>query len=141
MKVSFKLSVLLIFPLLLNCVDYRGGSDGNCDGLACTEIFSYLTVKVVDSQAQPVTLDSYKVILIADDRDITPDDVDNDIFGEQGTYIVFSDNYADEYQNKTTTIRFTGFIDTEQVVSSEFTVGADCCHVKMITENTTISID
>lgn len=141
MKVSFKLGVLLIFPLLLNCIDYGGSGDENCDVVACTEIFSYLTVKVVDSRSQPVTLDNYKVILTGDYRDITPDDVDNDIFGEKGSYIVFSDSYADEYQNKTTTIRFTGFIDSVQVVSSEFIVGADCCHVKMITENTTIGID
>ncbi|MGI9550413.1 MAG: hypothetical protein ACR2MT_04370 [Aurantibacter sp.] len=140
MKVSFKLCILLIIPLLINCLDNAG--DGNCNGVACTEIFSYLTVKVVDSQSQPVALDSYKVVLTANGSDITPDFIDNDILsGEPGTYIVFSDNYADEYQNKTTVIRFTGFIDTEEVVSSEFTVGADCCHVMMITDNTTITIN
>lgn len=139
MGIKFKLSFLPVIFLLQACIDSKGDSD--CTDVACTEIFSYLTVKVVDSESRPVTLDSYKVILTDEGTDITPDNSDSDFFGEKGTYIVFSDKYADEYQNKTTVIQFIGLIDSEEVVWSEFTVGADCCHVKMITENTTIKIE
>lgn len=118
-------------------------STDDCNDIACTLQFAYLTVKVIDSQSQPVALESYKVILTEDGSDITPENLYDDLIAnrDDGIYVVFSDNYADEYQNKTVTIRFTGFIDAEQVVSEEFTVGADCCHVKMITNSNVININ
>jgi len=132
------LKFLAYFPLitLMLC---DSNSTNDCNDVACTLQFAYLTVKVVDSQSKPVTLDSYEVILVEDGTDITPSD--EDFFDEEGTYIVFSDNFANDYKNKNTVIRFNGFIDSEEVVSSEITVGADCCHVKMISESNVIVLD
>ena len=86
---------------------------------------------------------SYKVILTEDGTDITPENLYDDVIAnrDEGIYVVFSDEYADEYQNKNTVIRFTGFVNSEEVASSEFTVGADCCHVKMISDSNVITID
>lgn len=135
------LKILVCLPLLmLMLCDSRSTND--CNGIACTLQFAYLTVKVVNQESKPVALTSYKVILTESGTDITPENLYDDLIAnrDEGIYVVFSDEYADEYQNKSTAIRFTGFIDSEEVVSSELTVGADCCHVKMISDNT-LTID
>ncbi len=137
-----KATIALILAALLfsGCID-DDNQNRNCNGVACTEIFLFLTVKVVDSDGQPVTLDSYKVILLETGVDITPDNSDNPFLEEKGTYVVFDDSYSDDYQNETTIIKFLGFIGSEEVANMEFTVGADCCHVKMISESNVVIID
>lgn len=133
-----------ILPLLLSgCKNGYDNGASDCFQSACTEIYVSLTISVIDQHSRPVSLERYSVMLTENNTDITPDisDYDFETMKENGVYPVFSDTFAQEYQNITTDILFTGFIDGEAVVSSTFTVGADCCHVKFISDDTTLVVD
>ena len=70
-------------------------------------------------------------------KDISAEEYHND----QGIYPLISDAHRIQYQNKTTTLTFKGYINDELVVNQEFKVGADCCHVSLITGNREIVLD
>jgi len=62
-------------------------------------------------------------------------------FKEQGLYPIFSDVHRVQYQNSTASISFKGFISENEVVTENYVVGADCCHVRLISGNTEIILD
>ena len=47
----------------------------------------------------------------------------------------------DEPTQQDCTITFKGYISNEEVINEEFVVGADCCHVSLISGNTEIILD
>lgn len=133
----------LITLLVTGCKNDTDNGTSNCIQTPCTEIYVSLTISVVDQDSRPVSFDNYSVLLTENNTDITSNnsDIDSENMKEKGIYPVFSDRYVREYQNKSTEILFTGFIDGVAMASSTFTVGADCCHVKFISDQTTLVID
>jgi hypothetical protein len=99
-------------------------------------------VTITDSDDQPVALDDYMVTEVATGKDITiePTDYQWEQFRENGSYPLFSDRYSQEYQNQEVEIRFIGYVDGEEVVRADYTVGADCCHILLVEGDTSIQI-
>jgi hypothetical protein len=63
------------------------------------------------------------------------------MFGENGIYVIFNDSYREAFQNISTDLKFIGVKDSKEVVSADFIVGADCCHVKLISGNRNIIVE
>jgi hypothetical protein len=78
-----------------------------------------------------VALDSFKVVDLRTGRDLTiqPDDQTFQLMREQGNYPVFSDKYSQEYKQQQLDLKFSGFIEGEEVGNEVYKIGADCCHV------------
>ena len=137
------LSFIVIFFLAVSC-DFSGESDEEaCENTACTLIFISLNVEVVNSADAPLALDSYTVTDVQSGRDVTPN-FSNTPFEDMqasGNYTFFNDSWADEYRNESTVLRFSGLLDGMEVVTAEFEVMADCCHVSLVSGDTKIIVD
>ena len=132
---------IILFLFLLGC--NNGDDNAECNNIACTEEFLTITVQIKDNVANPVALDGIKVTISENGNDITREisDLEWQLFRQNGTYPLFGDESAKDYQNMELEINFKGFINDLQVVSSNFIVGADCCHVILISGNTNLIID
>lgn len=136
-----KLFVALITVLLtLNCSDNDTDDASNCSDVFCTEEFRTITVSVKDNDGVAVALDSFKVVDLTNGENITLDASGSEYewMTKNGTYPLFSDKYVAKYRNKEIEINFQAYVDDKILVDSDFTVGADCCHVVLIEGDTDI---
>ena len=138
-----KLSMGLITVFLaLGCNDGTTDDAPNCVDVFCTEEYRTITISVKDNEGVAVALDYFKVIVVSNGNDITLEASNNeyDWLAKNGTYPLFSDKYVAQYPNKKLEINFKGFVDDKLVVDSDYTVGADCCHVMLVEGETNIVI-
>ncbi len=133
----------MLFLFLLGCNNSDDNNNPECNNIACTLEFRTITVHIIDDLANPVALDGIKVTISENGNDITREisDLEWQLFRQNGTYPLFGDEYTKDYQNMELEINFKGFINDLQVVSSNFIVGANCCHVILISGNTNLIID
>lgn len=136
-----KVTLFLFILLHLGCTTDNDKED--CNSVACTLNFVTIGVSVKNTSGGAVPLDSFKVTDTASGTDLTlvANDQEFEDYKNNGFYPIFSDAYRLQYQNKSTTISFKGFIGNDIVVTEEFVVGADCCHVSLISGTTDIVID
>lgn len=135
MEISMKnLSLTIIFVSLLFQSCTNGDDAEKCTGI-CTEEFRTITIEIKDPQGNPVALDSFKVVNTADGSELTMEIIDSEFqyLRENGTYPIFSDLFSEEFRQREITVNFKGYIEEAEVVSSNYEVGADCCHVYYIT--------
>ncbi|WP_339625839.1 hypothetical protein [uncultured Maribacter sp.] len=138
-----KVTLVILSIFLVACHDKDEPTQQDCTMVACTQNFVTLTVSVKDASGAAIVLDSYEVINVDSGKNLTDDfnDEENQYFKEQGLYPILSDAHRVEYQNSTATLTFKGYISNEEVINEEFVVGADCCHVSLISGNTEIILD
>ena len=135
-----KITLVLISFFIVACSKKEGTSEQDCNMVACTEVFITITVSVKDASGVAIPLDNYEVIVNDSGKNLV-EDFNNDeyqYYKEQGLYPILSDAHRIQLQNSTATITFNGFISENEVVSEEYVVGADCCHVRLISGNTEI---
>ncbi|TDT46171.1 hypothetical protein CLV90_0215 [Maribacter spongiicola] len=115
----------------------------DCSTAICTLNFVTITVSVKDASGEAIVLDSYEVIDTETGENIAADFNGDEYqyYKEQGLYPILSDANRVQYQNSTATLTFKGIIDTEAVINETYEVGADCCHVSLITGNTEIVLE
>lgn len=124
--------VSLTFFLAVGCTN--DNENTGCSDIACTLEFRSFDVTLTDVDNNPVALDQFTVIDISNNEDLTTE-LNDDQFLEArqtGIYPLYGDHFAQLHQNKVIEIIFKGFIDDNEVVSAQFTVGADCCHTEII---------
>lgn len=133
---------IILVLLTLNCSDSDTDDTSNCTDVFCTEEFRTITISVKDKDGAAVALDHYKVVVLSDGEDITLNASSSEYewMTKNGSYPLFSDKYVTKYRNKEIEINFQGFIDDELLVDSDYTVGADCCHVTLVEGETDIVI-
>jgi hypothetical protein len=134
--------ILLVF-LQFGCTNEDNSTVRDCEAVACTLNFVTLSVTVKDASGIKIPLDRFRVIVVDSGEDLTLD-LDSNTYGnfsDSGFYPIFNDSYRSKYQNKSATIEFRGFIADKAVVTSQFKVGADCCHVLLLPGNTDIVLD
>lgn len=138
-----KLILVLITFFIASCSNDDKTKKQDCsEPTPCTQNFVTISVSVKDASGVDIPLDSFKVVDTKTGEDITLVNNQEDFEGykQDGFYPIFSDAYRLDYLNKTTTIAFTGYSSDKVVVNEEFEVGADCCHVLLISGNTAIVI-
>jgi hypothetical protein len=137
MKISVYL--VLVFLCFTGC---ENNDTSDCANKACTEVFKTIVVTIKDSENNPVVLDSFKVTNLENGGDLTRelDNVEFETMSENGVYPLFGDEYAGDFSNSEVEINFKGYIDNQEIINSDYMVGADCCHVILISGDPEISI-
>ena len=137
MKASVCLTLLILF--FIGC-DYNDASD--CTNQGCTELFKTIVVTVINADRNPVALDSFKVTNSENGNDLTREVTASEFeeMRENGVYPLFGDEFVNEFKNKEAEINFKGYLNNLEIVNSNYTVGADCCHVILISGEPEISI-
>ncbi len=138
-----KICLVFLSILLVTCNDKDEITLQDCTMVACTQNFVTLTVSVKDTSGAAIVLESYEIIDNISGKNLADDfnDDENQHFKEQGLYPILSDANRVQYQNSTATITFKGYISNEEVINEELVVGADCCHVSLISGNIEIVLD
>lgn len=138
-----KILLLLFSPFLFQCSDPDDQPPQDCKDVLCTDQYVSLSVSVVDKNNSPIPLDSYTVFSFEKNKFITPEYTQEhfNLMVTYNSYTIFTDRFAQEYQNRTTQIRFAGQVKGKEVAASNFTVGANCCHVSLISGDTTIILN
>ena len=128
---------------IVGCANNDGPKLPDCGISFCTQNFVILFANVTDTSGVAIPLDNFEVVDIETGENLTLDSSAQEFktYREKGTYPIFSDTYRIQYQNTKTTISFKGYISSNEVVNESFVVGADCCHVQLISGNTDIIID
>lgn len=131
-----------IFILLFLLAACNEEDSVSCDEAVCTEEFRIILVKVEDQNSQVVMLDRIEVTEKSTGQDVTIPVSDEVFKGYQseGLYLVFDDSKVDVYENEIFTITLKGFLNQEEVLSTDFLIGVDCCHIRLIEGITTVVI-
>ena len=134
-----KFFIYIFLLLFLSCNDDKS----DCTDTFCTHNFVTITVFIKDTNDNPVAIDTFEVLIIESGIDITRivNDSEFEIMRQNGTYPLFGDEYQQSYANTEVQINFKGIINNQVIVNEDFTVGADCCHVNLISGNTNIVTD
>lgn len=129
MKTVFKLGILALLAILSGSCD---DDDDNCVTVACTEVFVTIEISVVDDSQNPVALDA---IIVTDlnsgqDRTIALSPEEFAYAQSIGVYPLITDGILGD--NEERRLQFKGFQNNEEVISSDYTVATDCCHIALI---------
>jgi len=129
-KLVFYVSLLLLTATGCTNDDEKG----DCSDVACTLDFRSFAVTLTDADNNPIALDQFTVTDITNNEDLTTELNDEQLLDTQrsGIYPLYGDQFAHLHQNEVLEIVFKGFINSSEVASAQFTVGADCCHAEII---------
>lgn len=133
--------VSLLFLAAAGCSN--DDNNNECSGVACTLDFRSFTLTITDIDNNPVALDQYTTTDITNSEDLTTE-LNDDQFQEArqfGIYPLYGDQFVQLHQNEVLEIVFKGFINGDEVVSAQFTVGADCCHTEIISGDLEIMLN
>ena len=137
---SFSMAFCFILALLQTSCNSDDDNSGDCDNIACTAIFIRINVTVVDENQDPVALDAFEVINTQNGQDMTIELSPSEFEGAQefGLYPLIEDGVLGLNQERD--VEFRGFIGGEEVVSGNYTVGTDCCHVSLKSGNPQLTL-
>ena len=135
MKRSVKLCMISVY-LFLWAIQTSCNSDDDsnidCSSVPCTNNIVTIVVLIVDSNQNPVALESFEVIDMEDGSVITMSlsESELEMARQYGRYPLITD--GDIGRNQEVQLRFKGFINNQEVVNSNYFVASDCCHVGLI---------
>ncbi|WP_299246436.1 hypothetical protein [uncultured Aquimarina sp.] len=135
LKPLVALLLLLLTMAQISCNDNDNENDddsnSDCENTVCTLEFRNIIVSVKDQNQNPVALDSFEVINIQNGTDMTISLSSSEIVSstQLGQYPLVNDNSLGVNQERQ--IRFKGFINNQEVISSTYTVSTDCCHISL----------
>ncbi|WP_224484343.1 hypothetical protein [Robertkochia aurantiaca] len=94
-------------------------------------------IKIRNAEGGAVALDSYRVVRKDNGSDLglEPEQTAIQNMRETGEYLLIDDSFSEQLRNSEQVVKFEGFKDGEMIVSEDYTVGADCCHVRLISGN------
>ncbi len=123
-RIIIAFSLVLASPLLMaSSCDRR-----QCpEDIACTEIFSMVTVQVSGPDGMPASLDEVYTIRTSTGEKIIPD---QSIGG--GVYVVLDDSYRQKLQQQKDEFRLVGMQNGQKVLEEPFVIEADCCHIRKV---------
>ncbi|MEP0265812.1 hypothetical protein [Dokdonia sp.] len=140
MKHLNKLWILFAILSVFSC-NSDDDNDLGCSNIACTEIFVTITVSIEDQSQNPVALTSFQVINTENGEDVTPPFSDSglEFFQQNGSYPIAEDGSIETDQVRE--LQFKGFIDGQEVISSTYVATADCCHINLVSGDTTLILE
>ena len=135
---------LLLFSFILfascnNDNDPNENLENDCTTTACTYEFRSILVNIKDSDGNIVKLDKSEVI-DSDSKETILDETYNDQTSTE-FYLLYSDSFQSEIINEEREIIFKGYIDNNEVISSNYVVSSDCCHIFLVEGNLDLIIN
>jgi hypothetical protein len=108
----------------------------------CTQMFAVVSVTLKYPDNRPVLLDSYQIIQPSTGADKTPaiSAQEKEMYRNMGVYPITTDAYQKELVNQKQEVTFIGIKEGKEIISRKFTLGADCCHVKLIAGELEITV-
>lgn len=138
MNKPFKLIAIALSLLL--ATSQMSCDEDVCDDVACTLVLIQLSVTVTDENQDPVELDSFEVINLDTNENITvsllPEELEEWL--RQGRYPLVEDGSIGI--NLEQEIQFRGFIDTQEVIRSNYIVSSDCCHISLVSGDVDLTL-
>ena len=129
-------SFFLIGVLVIDC---ERDTKSDCGNQFCSEEFKIITIFIKNStDSTAVLLSSYRIIRVSDNKDITL--IHDNIFGNLGYYALVDDSEKEMLRHINVEIEFQGYIENSLVVKKQLVVTADCCHVSLVSGETTVYI-
>jgi|TARA_B110000459_G_C16302492_1_gene355553 hypothetical protein len=95
------------------------------DGAICTELFKVVSVEVKDESDQPILLDSISVVKSGTSEVLFTENPTS----TNGVYKLISDTEINDIVKEGTDVTFYGYSNDSQIISENYKVGHDCCHV------------
>ena len=136
-----QLTFVLLLLLLYNC-SLCDDNTNDCTNIACTEQFVMITVSIVDQEQNPFILDDYKVTDLDNNIDLTNELKEYyKLYMDDGVYPIFDDRFQQTYQNQEIDLQFIGYVDGQEILNEIYSVGADCCHVYLISGDYEIIVE
>ena len=120
---------LCLAILCTGCSSDKNNDRGeDCSDVNCTDEFCNIGVTIKYEDDTPVVLDSYEVIEVATGK---VRDVPN--WGEVfHTYAIASDLDREEFFGKEIELQLVGKIGEKIVVTENYVVSANCCHIYLV---------
>ena len=130
-----RILAIFLISLVVSC------NDEECGGsIACTTDYRIISVSLVDTEGNAVILDSYTVVR-RDTREAISFDTDVSEFNQEGQYSIAEDQHFDQVAREGTSFILEGFINNEVVISENFLIGNDCCHVVKLEGPESLTLD
>ena len=139
MKNYLILGLFLIAFYSCNKDDDQQNSENNCADTFCTLELRSIIVKVKDANDNAVLLDNVEVI-DSDSKEIIIDETYNDQTSN-GSFFLYGDSIEDNIINTERKLIFKGYINNNEVISSNYVVSSDCCHVFLVEGNLDLTIE
>lgn len=123
-----KLIHLFLILILFSC-----NNDKNDDKLInCTEVYSIISVKINDSESNPIILDSFETVLKNSGIEVKLDFIEEEMI-KRGNYPIFDDGQRKNFNlEEDIHLNFKGMINNEIVVNEDYIVSSDECHVYLV---------
>ena len=144
---SIKSFVIALFLLLTvtqtSCTsddDTNTNVNSECESTICTLVLMTINVSIKDQDQNPVALDSFKVINKdnGDDMTLTLSPTALAAAKELGSYLLIQDGVLERNQKRN--LQFKGYINNQEVITSDYTVSTDCCHIGLDTGNLELTL-
>ncbi len=134
------LVVFILATIILISCNNNDDSKVDCNDIACTEVFVTLIVSIKDENKNPIALDAFEVINTENGNNITVSlsASELEMAQQSGEYPLVND--ASLGINQKEKIQFKGFINNQEVISSNYTVSTDCCHINLVSGTLELSL-
>jgi hypothetical protein len=130
MKQKILLFTLIPF-FLVACFSHK-------DEKLCTMIYVTIGISVKDTLNNPVVLEKYEVKVVNTNQ-LLPVHSDSASMA-QGLYTLLTDSEISSISEHGTTLRFTGYKDSQIIVTGDYIVNQDGCHVNLISGSETLIV-
>ena len=141
MKPFLKTS-LLAFLITMSAFSFTSCEENNdsCQETACTLVFVSVNATIKDQNQDPVVLDSYELINTETNAMISLSSSPAELaqLAQEGIYPIMDDLSIN--QNQQLNIQLRGFLNNQQVITENYTVAKDCCHVSLVSGETEITL-
>lgn len=133
--------ILLFFVvaiLLSKCKkdDRIGGVPDPCTcygNIACTEQYVVATIDLKDQYEDPILLDQYYSTILETGEKINLQNSELDSLRRKlGQYPIWEDKLMSLTGRCAKEIEFTGLRQGKKIIKKTFSIGHDCCHVKIV---------
>jgi len=129
------ISIIAFCLFFLSCI-----KKDECSDILCTTEFRVITVSVKDVNGNPVALDDFTVTDLNSGIDVTP--VGSlETTRELGEYTLLVDGPSSIPFDDTKDLRFRGFINSEEVINSEYTFRGECCGVNLVSGDLNLTLN
>jgi hypothetical protein len=123
----------LVFFMAASFSGCDKSSSVDCKMAICTLSFEMIEINVLDTNGNPVGLDSYVITNRKNQQDLTPVITAEELEAMQssGRYMMISDQYLQVEKNTILELNFRGIMGGKTVTSENYSVEVDCCHVSL----------
>lgn len=115
----------------------------DCAGIACTLNYVSIEIEVRDASGAGIPLDEFSVTDLSSGEDltrpVTPEEMQR--YREMARYPLYGDEFRERHPLGEDIIVFRGYINGAEEVQAEYVVGADCCHVYLVSGETELIIE